>query len=130
MNKHQTRVGPEFQAVIPNARYFTGSRPTIARCINKASDDGMTRADIAETSGIVMFKCDALPPEKIDEYMTKAEAMTPQYVKFDRTEALQMLHNNNYIIEDALIQLKINMQNQNRYNENYYLQKMSFNHFD
>ena len=90
----------------------------------------MTRADIAETSGIVMFKCDALPPEKIDEYMTKAEAMTPQYVKFDRTEALQMLHNNNYIIEDALIQLKINMQNQNRYNENYYLQKMSFNHFD
>ena len=130
MNKHQTRYGPEYQATMPQAKYFAGSRPTLARCINKASDDGMTRADVAETSGIMMFRCDALPSEKIDEYMTKAEAMTPEYVKFDRTEALQILHNNNYIIEDALIQLRINMQNQNRYNENHCLQKMSFNHFN
>ena len=128
--KHQTRVGPEFQAVMPEKKYFAGSRPTLARCVNKASDDGLTRSDVAETSGILMFRCDALPPEKIDEYMKRAEELTPEFVKFDRTEALQILHNNNYIIEDALIQLKINMDNQNRYNENQYYQRMTFKHFD
>ena len=130
MNKHQTRVGPEFQAVLQDTKYFVDSRQTIGRCVQKASVDGLTRSDIAETSGILMFRCDVLPPEKIDEYMTKAQALTPPYVKFDKTEALQLLHNNNYIIEDALLQLKINMDNQNRYNENYVFNRMNFNHLN
>ncbi|EDR23479.1 hypothetical protein EDI_096110 [Entamoeba dispar SAW760] len=128
--KHYTRVGPQFQAVIPTQKYFAGSRPTFARCVNKAKCDGLTRSDVAETAGILIYRCDTLPSEKIDEYMARAEAMTPPYVKFDKTEALQLLHNNNYIIEDALIQLRVNMMNQNRYNENHYLEQMNFNHFN
>ncbi|ELP86136.1 hypothetical protein EIN_327930 [Entamoeba invadens IP1] len=130
MAKHQTRVGPEYQAVIPTEKYFAGPRPTFGRCVNKATVDGVSRADTAEAAGIMMFRCDAISKEALNTYMTTAERMTPPYVKFDRTEALQFLHNNDYIVEDALLQLKVNMDNQNRYNSNQFKREMHFNHFD
>ncbi|KAL7720340.1 ELM2 domain-containing protein [Entamoeba marina] len=130
MQKHQTRVGPEFQAVIPSDKYFIGSRPTLSRCVQKAKCDGMTRADTAETCGILMFCCDKIPESVLEEYMKKAEALTPPFVKFDRTEALQMLHNNNYIVDDALLQLRMNVMNQNNYNEIQFTEKHTFPYFD
>ena len=114
---HQTRVGHMFQATIPEYRYFRGSLPTFSRCFIKAREDGLTRADVAENCGVPMWRCDVLPEEAVKDYMQRAEAMTPPYVKFDKTEALQLLHNNNYIVDDALLALAVNMQQQNFYNE-------------
>ena len=128
--KHQTRVGPEYQVEVPQNKYFVGSRPTLGRCVTKAGIDGMTRADTAEQAGILMFQCDKLPEDKLDYYMKTAESMTPPMVKFDKTEALQILHNNNYNIEQALLNIKINMEEQNRYNQDFYNSTYNFAHFE
>ena len=112
---NESRVGKEFQAVVPVFRDkrigvvhgdkiddATSAPDELFRCVDVKETLGIPRTDVCESYGTCLWVPGIVSEEDVSAYLECAKKITSRFARFDEVCCLNMLAQNNYDLRDTI----------------------------